>query len=154
MYRLATVSPEGVTWTLRRNCSVTPRQLGGLYLLLSGVSLGVASFFWSHGAWMVMPFSLLELLAVAVAFMVYARHAADGELISVRQGRLVVELEEAGSLHRDEFAGYTVRVDSPDHRRRLVSVRSGSRSLEIGRFIRAEMRPVLAQELRRALGDL
>ena len=151
MYRLATVTPDGLHWILRRNCSVTPRQLGAMFVLLSVLSLTVAAFFWSQGAWMVLPFSALELLAVAVAFLMYGRHAADGEHISLRHGRLVVEREEAGSLFRVEFAGRAVRVDVPADERLLVSLKEGDRTLEVGRYIRSDLRPVLARELKWAL---
>jgi uncharacterized membrane protein len=151
MYRLATVTPDGLHWILRRNCSVTPQQLGAMFVLLSVLSLTVAAFFWSQGAWMVLPFSALELLAVAVAFLMYGRHAADGEHISLQNGRLVVEREEAGSLSRVELAGSAVRVDVSADERRLVSLKEGSRTLEVGRFIRPDLRPVLAMELRWAL---
>ena len=151
MYRLATVSTEGVHWALRRNCAVTPRQLGAMCGVLGVLSLSVAAFFWSQGVWMVLPFSVLELLAVAVAFLMYGRHAADGEYISLRDGRLVVELEEAGRLERVEFARHAVTVDMPFDERCLVSLRSGSRALAVGKFIRQDLRPVLASELRSAL---
>jgi uncharacterized membrane protein len=151
MYRLATVTHDGLHWILRRNCSVTPRQLGAMFVLLSVLSLAVATFFWSQGAWMVLPFSALELLAVAAAFLMYGRHAADGEHISLLNGRLVVEREEAGRLFRVEFAGRDVRVDVPADERRLVSLKEGGRTLEVGRYIRPDLRPVLARELKWAL---
>jgi uncharacterized membrane protein len=154
MYRLAAVTSEGVTWTLRRNCSVSPRQLGAMLGVLAGLSLAVAGFFWSHGAWMVLPFSLLEMLAVVIAFVVYARHATDGEQISVSGGRLVVELERAGTLERTEFSGHMVRIDAPDASGDLVRVRVGGQSIGVGRFVRPDLRPLLARELRFALRDL
>src|SRR5690606_28696158 len=69
-YRFATQSDEGVEWRLRRNCSVTPAQLGLLYASLCVISLGVAGFFWAHGATLVLPFAALELLVVGAAFLV------------------------------------------------------------------------------------
>jgi uncharacterized membrane protein len=154
MYRLAAVTSEGVTWTLRRNCSVTPRQMGAMLGVLAGLSLAVAGFLWSRGAWMVVPFSVLELLAVAVAFLVYARHATDGEQISVSRGRVVVEQERAGALERSEFAGHTVRIEAPEAAGGLVRVCSGGKSVVVGRFVRPDLRPMLARELRWALRDL
>lgn len=153
MYRLASVTADGVHWVLRRNCSVTPRQLGMVYGLLSALSLAVAGFFWTHGAWMVLPFSMMELVAVGVAFLAYARHATDGEHISVSRGRLVVEREDAGRLLHVEFVGHAISVDAPAGRQSLVSVRGGGRSAEVGRYVTAELRPVLAQEIRRALRE-
>lgn len=151
MYRLASVNTDGIHWVLRRNCSVTPRQLGAMYGVLAAVSLGVSGFFWSRGAWMVLPFSALELVAVAVAFLVYARHAADGERISVSCGRLVVEREDAGRLQRIELVGASANVEGPTDGQPLVRVRGGGRSFEVGRFLRADLRPMLARELRQAL---
>jgi uncharacterized membrane protein len=151
MYRLATESAEEVHWILRRNCSVSPRQLGGMFVLLCVLSLTVAGFFWSQGAWMVLPFSALELLAAGTAFLVYARHATDGETIRLRNGRLVVEVEEAGRLHRVEFAGRGVRIEPPTARERLILVCCNGQTMQVGRFVRPDMRPVLAHELRRAL---
>ena len=62
---LGTVSDEGTLWLLRRNCSVTPGQLGGMFVGLSAVSLLVASFFWHMGAKFVLPFTVIELVALA-----------------------------------------------------------------------------------------
>lgn len=115
------------------------------------MSLAVAGFFWSRGAWMVLLFSVLELLAVARAFLVYARHATDGEHICFSQGRLVVEREDAGRLRRHEWAGYGVRVEDPVDRDRLVTVYAGACAVEVGRFLRPDLRPLLAREIRQAL---
>lgn len=152
MYRLATVSDDGVSWVLRRNCSVTPGQLAGLFGLLCVLSLAVAGFFWSQGAWMVLPFSALELLAVALAFLAYARHATDGETIRWSHGQLVVEREDAGRLQRIEFSGRSLRVDPPSGAARLIELRGGGQTIQVGRFVRPELRPLLARELRHALG--
>jgi len=151
MYRLAMVTVEGVHWRLRRNCSVSPKQLGGMFVLLCALSLTVAGFFWSQGAWMVLPFSAMELLAAGAGFLVCARHATDGETISLCNGRLVVELEEAGRLRRVEFAGHGVSVDLASDGKRLVSLRGSGHAMQVGRFVRPDLRPLLARELRLAL---
>ncbi len=151
MYRLATVNEQGVVWTLRRNCSVSPRQLGLTLACLGFLSLSVAGFFWLQGAWMVLPFSLLEVLALVVAFVWHGRHAADGERISWREGRLSVEHEEAGQRKQHEFAGPSVRVDLEHGRSCRVSLRDRGRTVEVGRYIRPELRPLLARELSLAM---
>jgi uncharacterized membrane protein len=150
-FRLATASPGGVHWLLRRNCSVTPRQSMAVFLSLCVVSLVLSGFFWFQGAPLVLPFALLELLAVGVAFLVHARHATDRECISLWDGCLVVEQERAGRLRRSEFARHTVRVEMPSDADRLVEVHGGGRRVQVGRFLRAELRPVLAREIRAAL---
>ena len=145
------MSHVGVQWLLRRNCSVTPSQLLGLFVSLSVVSLGIATFFWFQGATLIMPFAWAELLAVGAAFLVYARHARDGEKISLEGGQLVVELETAGRLQRAEFNREWVRVEPKDGDGSLIEVSGQGRSIRVGRHLRPELRPALAREIRFAL---
>ena len=56
--------------------------------------------FWLQGAWVIMPIAGLELLAVGVAFLVYARHATDGERLILQAGQLLVEQCHAGKISR------------------------------------------------------
>ena len=138
-------------WSLKRNCSVTPAQLGWLYASLCAVSLGVAVGFWSLGAPLVLPFALLELLAVGLAFLLYARHATDRERIRLLDGRLVVEQETAGRIQRCEFAREWVRVEPREDDGQLIEVRGGGQSVTVGRHLRSDLRPALAREIRLAL---
>jgi uncharacterized membrane protein len=151
VFRFATVQDQNIHWFLKRNCSVTPAQLGWLYASLCVVSLGIATFFWFQGAVLILPFAWAELAAVGLAFLVYARHASDGEMISIKGRRLVVELETAGHLERAEFNREWVRVEPSADDRSLIELSGQGRRVNVGRFVRPELRPVLAQEIRRAL---
>ncbi len=153
VFRFATVQGQAIVWFLKRNCSVTPAQLGWFYASLCVVSLGIAAFFWLQGAKLVLPFAWLELGAVGLAFLAYARHAADGERISLQGQRLVVELESAGQLQRTEFDPDWVRVEPKGGGRSLIEVSGKGRSVSVGRFVRPELRPLLAQEIRSALRE-
>lgn len=154
VFRFATVQGQNIVWFLKRNCSVTPAQLGWFYASLCVVSLAIAAFFWLHGATLILPFAWLELGAVGLAFLVYARHAADGERISLQGRRLVVELESAGQLQRTEFDPDWVRVEPRTGGRSLIEVSGrGGRSVKVGRFVRPELRPLLAQEIRSAVRE-
>ena len=95
-YRFARMDNQALAWHLRRNCSVTPRQLGALYASLCLVTVVISLWFWAIGAKMVLGFAGLELLLVGVAFLVYARHAVDGETVSLQDGSLIVERESGG----------------------------------------------------------
>ena len=144
-------SREGVQWLLMRNCSTTPAQLGWLYLSLCLVSLGIATFFWLQGATAVMPFAWLELMVVGYAFVVYARHARDGEKIVLQGSQLVVELETAGKTRRAEFNREWVRVEPKHGDGSLIEVSGQGQSVRVGRHVRPELRPELAREIRHAL---
>lgn len=145
------MSEQGMEWSLKRNCSVTPAQLGWLYASLCVVSLGVAVGFWLQGATLVLPFALLELVAVGSAFLLYARHATDRERIHLLDGRLVVEQETAGRIQRCEFAREWVRVEPQGDDGQLIEVRGGGQSVKVGRHLRSDLRPALAREIRLAL---
>lgn len=153
VFRFAIVQGQAIHWFLRRNCSVTPAQLGWLYASLCVVSLGIGTVFWFQGAVLVLPFAWLELAAVGLAFFVYARHAADREHILLQGRRLVVELENGGRLERAEFNREWVRVEPGADDRSLIEVSGQGRRMSVGRYVRPELRPALARELRQALRD-
>jgi uncharacterized membrane protein len=150
-YQFAQVSGPSISWRLRRNCSVTPAQLLAVYLMLCGVSLAIGVFFWLQGATLVLGFASLELLVVGLAFLVYARHATDGEWISLQGASLVVERETAGRRERAEFERQWVRVEPKAGEHSLIELSGRGRKVEVGRFVRPELRQVLAGEIRRAL---
>ena len=153
VFRFATVQGQNIHWFLKRNCSVTPAQLGWLYASLCAVSLGIGTFFWFQGALLILPFAGVELAAVGLAFLAYARHAADGEHITLQGRRLVVELENAGRLERAEFNRDWVRVEPGADDRCLIELSGQGRRVNVGRYVRPELRPALAQEIRKALRE-
>jgi uncharacterized membrane protein len=150
-FRFATHTPSGWLWLLRRNCSVSPAQLALLYASLCAVSLGIGMFFWLQGAPLVMPFAFVELLVVGTAFLLYARHAADGERIALRGAQLVVELENAGRTQRAEFNRQWVRVEPQAGDEGLIELSAQGHSVQVGRYVRPELRAALAREIRSAL---
>ena len=100
---------------------------------------------------MVLPFAALELLAVGVALLVYARHARDGEKIFLQGTQLVIELQTAGRTERAEFFRDWVRVEPKSGDGSLIEVSGQGRTVVVGRFLRPELRPALAREIRLAL---
>ncbi|MEO8081047.1 MAG: DUF2244 domain-containing protein [Caldimonas sp.] len=142
---------DDVHWLLKRNCSVSPRQLLGFYLSLLAVSLLVAGAMWMRGAPLVMPFAGVELIAVGLALLVYARHAADSEEMVLRPGSLTVECRLGESVDRVEFEPARVRVEPKWGDGSLIELSGQGRRIAVGRFVRPELRRALADELRAAL---
>lgn len=153
VFRFATVQGQNIHWFLRRNRSVTPAQLGWLYASLCALSIGIGTFFWFQGVALILAFAWLMLAAVGAGLLAYARHATDGETISLRGRRLVVELENAGHLERAEFDRERVRVEPSMADRSLIQLSGQGRRVNVGRYLRPELRPALAQEIRRALRE-
>jgi len=142
---------ESVQWLLKRNCSITPRQMAGFYVSFCVLSLGIAAMFWTQGATLVLPFAWLEVLAVGVALVLYARHATDRENIRLQAGRLTVEHVSGRTTHRAEFAPAWVRIEPEHGDGSLVELSGQGQRIAVGRFVRPELRRQLADELRWAL---
>ena len=142
---------RSVRWQLKRNCSATPQQMLGFYTSLTVLSLVIGTFFWVQGATLVMPFAWLELAAVAVALLLYARHATDRETICLQRGRLTVEHVSGRVTERVEFMPSWVRVEPAHGARSLVELSGQGQRICVGRFVRPELRRQLADELRWAL---
>lgn len=137
-------------WHFRRNCSLSPRQLGGFYMSLCGASLTVAGYFAARGAWFVLLFAFLELAAVGAAFLLYARHATDRERIALADDCLLVELVRADNPVQFRFDPQRTRVSVPDRGRELVGlVESGAPDgrVEVGRYLDERRRREFAREL-------
>ncbi|MBU6437358.1 MAG: DUF2244 domain-containing protein [Betaproteobacteria bacterium] len=144
-------APAARDWQLRRNCSVSPQQMGGFYLSLGAVSLSIAAVFWWHGATLVVPFAGLELLALGVALLMYARHATDRELLRLTPDRLEVEWVCGTRVQQLAFDPRGVRVQHAGTG--LVELTGQGRQIEVGRYVRPERRAALARELRAALAS-
>lgn len=156
-FRLASHQPldagqePALQWSLQRNCALSPAQLLRFYLGICVVSLGIATLFWFMGAHLVMPFAWLEVLVLGAALLVYARHARDGERITLQGRLLVVECEHGGHTERTEFVRDWVKVEPRNGDGSLIEVSGQGRRVTVGRHLQPQLRPVLAREMRLAL---
>jgi uncharacterized membrane protein len=140
-------------WISRRNCSFSPRQLILAYLALSTLSLLVASFFTLYGAWYVLAFSVLEILALGCAFIVCGRHANDRELIALESNRLLVELIVVEETRQFTLDPHWTHVEAPAAARELIHLEANGVKVEVGRFLTEWKRREFAQELQSALAS-
>jgi len=140
-------------WVLRRNCALSPLQLLAVYLSVAFVSLGIAVVWSVLGQWIILPYAILECLALGVAFVLYCRHAQDRECVSV--GRSVVRIESfvGGATRIEELPRYGIRVHwESSEGNGLVSFRSGGKQAVVGRFVDLEHRRRFVSEFRQAVG--
>ena len=150
-FRFARPVDGHIGWTFKRNCSIKPAQLLQVFVMLSAVSFAVAIFFWFQGAVLVLPFAVIEVLVLAISFVVYARHATDGECAILDGDWLVVQVETAGKLEQMRFPRASVRVEPLEDKSNLIELTARDMRLCFGRHVRAEWRPLVAQEMRLAL---
>jgi uncharacterized membrane protein len=144
-------SAQQQEWLLKRNCSLAPRQLAVIFGSLATVSLAIAAGFAAMGAWLVVPFACIEVLALGAAFVVYARHAADYERIVLCRDCLLVETCRGDRLRREQCAPAWTRVEYGGSRRELIGLVAAGRRIDVGRFVPESERPDLARQLRRQL---
>jgi uncharacterized membrane protein len=153
---MSTELPQAKTvWLMRRNCSFTPKQVGIFYLSMVCFSGLITTYFWWIGAWMVLPFAVIELSVLGIALLIYARHARDYEKITLQDSELTIELNLGYKKSLTQWNAPWVRVKDPEslyHRKKdLVILESGTQTIAIGQFILAEKRHDLAKEIRQAL---
>lgn len=138
-------------WLLRRNCALRPGQLAACFTALAVVSLAIALMFASMGAWVVVPFTLLEISALAAAFVMFSRHATDYERIVVGPGEVVIETSLGPSMARVAQRAGWIRVEYSGRHSDLIQVITPARVLPVGRFVPSDTRGRLAFEMRSAL---
>ena len=140
-------------WVLKRNCSMSPRQLMLAYLVVCTGSLLVAAFFAVSGVWYVLGFSLMELLALGMAFVLYGRHASDRERITLLDGCLLIEQVQIEHVRQYRLDPRYTRVEPPGTSSRLVRLEANGIKVEIGQFLTEWKRREFARELQSALAS-
>jgi uncharacterized membrane protein len=140
-----------LAWVLRRNCSLTPRQVVAVYASLCAVSLSIAAGFWVHGAPFVAAFAAVELVGLGLALAVYARHATDRETVLFDGDRLTVERRVGPHVERADFRAAWLSVEPARAQGSLVELAGQGRRVRVGRFLRPDQRAAFAMELRSAL---
>ena len=138
----------GFSLTLKRNCSISPAGLAGVFAALACVVVAIGVGFAVVGAWLVLPFAGLEVLLLGSAYVMYARRAADYERIELDSGRLTVEVGQAQKTSRYEMDACRARVRLEEERVLLLGARQ---QLELGRHLDADSRARFADELQKRL---
>jgi uncharacterized membrane protein len=138
----------GFSLILKRNCSISPAGLAGVFAALALAVVAIGLGFAIAGAWLVLPFAGLEVLLLAGAYLLHARHAADYERIVLESGRLTVEVAQAQKTSRLEAQAHEARVCVDKER---VLLRVAREQLELGRHLDAQTRARFAAELQKRL---
>jgi len=151
-YRWSHVDGPGQAhWIIKRNCALSPRQLGCCFGALAALTLSISAFFALQGAWLLLPFAGIEAAALGVAYVVYARHAADYDRIEVGREGVVVERASGSRLVREEWRSGWVRVAYGGGRREPIRLIAAGREVAVGRFVPDGSKEQLVRELRASL---
>jgi uncharacterized membrane protein len=138
----------------RRNDSLGSRGRWTLFAVLCGASLGMGLVFAVLGAWMVLPYSVVEMGVLCWAFGWIERHAGDWERVTVQGDRIVVERNRAGSRTERQLSRFWTRLELDDgarDRNPHLVLRHRGESLRFGEELTAQERAAIARDLRRVL---
>lgn len=147
-------SPAGHIWRAQPNH--TPQASTARWLLLGAVLVSglIAGGFALFGAWPVLPFAGIEIFALWLALRHHARHADDGEEITLHDQLLRITSRNGMHSEVSEFHPYWVqlRFESavPGQSPRLL-LGSHGKTVEIGRLLGPQEKQALADTLRQQL---
>ena len=144
-------SPQSSKWVFRRNCSLSPKQLLQWYLSICFITLVVATGFLLAGFWIVLPFAGIELLLVGMAFVVYARHAGDYEMIELQQNQLILVLADGTELTRLQWSPQWAKLSYNGKYKAPLLFSHRGQQVKIGKFIAEKDKSALHRELKAAL---
>lgn len=136
------------------NSSLSPRDVVKLMAVLAAINLLVGLGFTLAGAWLVMPFAGLELLAFGYAFYYVYSHASDFDSIEILEDTVVIESKSPQASTRQEFQRYWIHVILREVAKDRTGIFIGShgKELEFGRrFLDEEQRVFLVRALKEKL---
>jgi uncharacterized membrane protein len=146
----------------RPNNSLSVDDSVKLLAALAGIALVVALGFMHIGAWLVLPFAGLEIMAFAYAFHTVYLHADDFDSITIENDRVVVEKRNVKEITTTVFQRYWAQVNVRDvamikgsNGKCGLFISSHGNEVEFGRnFINDEQRSQLARDLRQKLKNI
>lgn len=139
------------TWLIKRNCALAPRQLAACFGFLSFLSLAIAGVFVAYGAWIVLVFSVIEVSALGLAFVMYGRHAADYDKVVLSASHVSVERGLGSKIEKFSLEPAWLRVEYSGKPSSNVELVSGRNRVVVGRFVPQARRFDLMRELRTAM---
>lgn len=143
-------SQPPVQWLLKPNCSLSPRQLGAVYASLCAVSVLIAAVFYAQGAPFVAAFAGIEMMALGVALLVFARHAGDRETLTLQGRSLRVLRQDGNRVEQHILPLEWLTVEPAAAQGSLVQLRGRGQQVQVGRWLRPDERALLARQLRQA----
>ncbi len=125
------------------------------YAGIAIVSMGIAIAFAMQGAWLILPFAGLEMLALGIALYVVARRAASWQEIAIESDEIRVVDHSVKKVKKLSFQRAWVRVLLEEaaitgHPSRLL-LGSHGQHVEIGHCLNEEEKRHLVVLLRRAV---
>lgn len=134
-------------WHIKRNISMTPAQLALIFVGLGLLTLLIgAAFFW-YGASLILPFSVLEIAALLIAYFYNAIHANDYEKLTITADAVQIERKIGLKLHQVQWMRSMTRIDKTALKNELIELRQGHQMAYFGQFVHINLRLLLAKQI-------
>jgi uncharacterized membrane protein len=144
--------PPSRTWRLKANCALSPRQFMASIGALMGASSIVAICCALRGLWLVPVFCGAELLVIAVAALAYARHAIDGETVTLTcDGLVLVEADRGLRRTSHVFQLGQARLVRPDTEPGTLWLCQHTRRVRLGQHAPPAMLAAFESDLRQRI---
>ena len=111
----------------------------------------IATYFLIQGVWMILLFTMIELSALGIALIVYARHALDYESIAIDGSSITVEKSIGGKTERHEFNTRWMQLKQEEDGKRLIRIEQSDKELPIGIFVPLDARAQFFNDLRQQI---
>jgi uncharacterized membrane protein len=134
-------------WHLKRNISISPATMAWIFIGLGFVSLFIGGAFYFAGATLILPFSLVEIAVLVVAYFYNAIHANDYEKLTVEGNSVKIENKVGLKISQMELVRSMTRVETLSHLNEIIQLRQGSVHTFFGKFVHANLRPLLAKKI-------
>jgi uncharacterized membrane protein len=138
---------EPIRWIFKKNCSFTPKQVGLFYLAQATFSLLVAGFFLWQGIWVVLPFTFIELIVLAILLLLYAKHATDYEEILLEDGLFVLKMSNGYRVTEFAASASWLQLSNQLTPKKMIGVYYQGKLKEFGKFIHLHKREDFRKEL-------
>jgi uncharacterized membrane protein len=141
--------------TLRPYRSLGPRGLAILIAAIGGLSFSIGAYVWFIGAWPVIGFVGLDVLAIAVAFRLNARTARAFEEVEVSRAAIIVrKVTATGRSQELRFNPQWVRLDveeAEDEGVVRIALRMRNQRVPVGSFLNPRDKETFARAFGAAL---
>ena len=134
-------------WHLKRNISISPATMAWIFIGLGFVSLLIGAGFYVAGATLILPFSLVEIAVLMFAYVYNAIHANDYEKLTVEGNSVRIESKVGLKISQMQLVRSLTRVDTVRHLNEIIQLRQGSSHTLFGKFVHANLRPLLAKKI-------
>lgn len=126
--------------------------------ILATVCLLIGTAFLLQGMWLILPFSLLEVVLVGIALYYCARRTHRQEVLTFSEDELWIERghrrPEKRHVFKRLFARFFVRRPRHPWYPTRIAVRSKGQEVEVGDFLSPDDKDRLIEELRRIIDAL